>query len=128
LSMCAFNGTFVPTQPHQEVIMSVHMFRRNVDAGRGRLSIASTIMLLAVVAMGYSAVAFVPATLPPPNDATTLAPPDRRAETYLGAPLAAPLATVPGFDGSRLSDAQWAESPRECDLGKGIVNACLFMD
>lgn len=106
--------------------MSVHMLRGNVDAGRRRLSIASTIMLLAVVAMGYSAVAFVPATPPPPNDATTLARADRGAESNLGALLAAPLA--PDLDESRLSDTQWTQSPRECDLGKGIVNACLFMD
>jgi len=110
----------------KEVIMSVHMLRGNVDAGRRRLSIASTIMLLAVVAMGYSAVAFVPATPPPPNDATTLARADRGAESNLGALLAAPLA--PDLDESRLSDTQWTQSPRECDLGKGIVSACLFMD
>src|SRR5262245_6062047 len=109
--------------------MSIHMFRRNVDSGPGRLNIASTIVLLAVVAMGYNALAFVHETLPPPNDAATLARPDRGAETNLGnAPLAAPLATVPNFDESRLFDAEWTESPRECDLGKGIANACIFMD
>lgn len=109
--------------------MSIHMFRRNVDSGRASLNIASTIVLLAVVAMGYNALAFVRETLPPPNDAATLARPVRGTETNLGnAPLGAPLATVPDFDESHLSNAEWTESPRECDLGNGIVNACLFMD
>jgi hypothetical protein len=113
----------------EEVIMSIHVFRRNVDSGRGRLNIASTIVLLAVAAMGYNALAFVRETLPPPNDAATLARPDRGAETKLdNVPLAAPLVTVPDFDESRFSDAEWTESPRECDLGKGIASACLFMD
>jgi hypothetical protein len=110
--------------------MPIHMFRRNFYLGRGRSTIRSTVVLLAVATTGYVAGALVHNTLPPPNDPVAFARPVRAAETNLGDPLqAAPtLATVPAADESRWSNADRTQDPRECDLGKGISTACVFMD
>ena len=82
----------------------------------------STVVLLAVAATGYVAAALVHDALPHSNGAAVFARPVRAAETNAGDTLRVPatLGMVP--------DAEWTESPRECDLGKGISTECIFMD
>jgi len=89
----------------------------------------SKVGLLFVAAIGYVTGALVHNSLPPPNDPLAFAQPVQAAEANSGAFLPAPssLATVPGADKLRRSDAG-TEDPRECDLPKGITTACIFMD
>ena len=110
--------------------MPIHMSRRSFYPGRGRSNMRSTVVLLVVAAIGYVTGALVHDSLPPPNDPVAFARPVRAAEANSGDALltSATMATVPGVDDSRRFDAEWTETPRECDLAKGISTACIFMD
>ena len=116
--------------------MSIHMSHPNFQPSRGRSITRSTVVLLAVAAMGYVAGALVQDKLPLPNDSVAFARPVRAAETNSNTapPAAASPATVPDADGWRSSEAEWTDhSPwtdhsRECILEKGISTECAFMD
>jgi len=90
----------------------------------------ATVVLLAVAATGYVAGAFVQDSLQQSNNSMAFAQPVRAAETNSGdAPLAAAtLAAFSGADESTRSHTERIADPRECDLGKGISTACMFLD
>ena len=101
--------------------MSIQMSHRILRPSRGRSITRSTVVLLAVAAMGYVAGALVHDRLPSPNDSVAFALPVQAAETNSNtAPSAAASpATVPDAYGLFRFDAEWIDDPRECDLGKG---------
>ena len=109
--------------------MAIHMLRRKFHSVRERSNTRSTVALLAVTAIGYVTAAVVHESLPPRNDPAAFAQPFRAVEVSSVDALPAPatLATMPGADTVRGSDAQ-IEDPRECDLARGISAACIFMD
>ena len=104
--------------------MRTHILRRNFYANT-----RSAGVLLIAAGIGYVTGALVHTSLPPPNDPVAFAQPVRAAEASSNAnlPAAASLASVPGGDKLRRSDAE-IEEPRECDLPKGISTSCIFMD
>jgi hypothetical protein len=110
--------------------MSIQMSHRIFQPSRGRSITRSTVVLLAVAAMGYVAGALVHDKLPPPNDSVAFAQPVRAAGTnsYTASPAAASPATVPDASGLFRFDAARTDDPRECDLLNGILTACVFMD
>jgi hypothetical protein len=86
----------------------------------------STAVFLGVAAMGYLAGAFMTGSLPP-SESAAFARPAQAAEgdSRPALPAITPLAPVRGAD---QSDAEWSETPRECDVTRGISTACVFMD
>ena len=108
--------------------MPIRLFRRNFYSIRERSTMRSTFVLLVVASIGYVAGAFVHELLPPPNDPAAFARSIGAAEASSGDDAPAHLATMPGADKVRRSDAEWIEDPRECDLARGISTACIFMD
>jgi hypothetical protein len=90
----------------------------------------STVVLLAIAGVGYAVAALVHDSLPFPNDPVAFARPAHATESNsnFAPPVAATMATMSDTAGPRRFDPEWTETPRECDLGKGISTACLFMD
>ena len=67
-------------------------------------------------------------TLAPRNDSAAIAQPARTAYINDALPEAGTFAFVPDIDESHRFDAEWSQTPRECDLARGIETACIFMD
>ena len=84
-------------------------------------------LVLAVAGMGYVAGALLHGTAPVRGESAAFAPSAQAAEPRdsLSASGVVPPANAVDWDRSyreRISE------PRECDVAKGILTACLFMD
>lgn len=107
--------------------MPVH---RDFNPGRTNPNMRSTVTVLAIAAAAYVVGALVQDTLPPPNDSAAFARSLRAAGASSGNVPPAPAipGALPSAGESRRPDAELIENPRECDLGRGISTACIFMD
>ena len=91
----------------------------------------ATIAALAIAAAGYFVGAVVQSTRAPNNEPAAFAQRAQAAGINLrdaGPAVAATFAIAPSADASRRMDAEWLETPRECNLEKGVSTACIFMD
>jgi len=91
----------------------------------------ATIAALAIAAAGYVAGAVVQSTLAPSTAPSAFAQQARAAginSRDAEPPAASTFAIAPSADASRRLDPEWSETPRECNLQKGIATACIFMD
>ena len=110
--------------------MPIDTLHRNFTASRARSIARSTVVMIAIGAIGYLAGALVHDKLPAPNDsvasARSIQPSETNSEAVFAA-VASP-ATVPDAYGLLRLDAERIDDPRECDILNGISTACVFMD
>jgi len=90
--------------------------------------VRSTASLLAVVGVGYLAVALFNNTTSPRDGSAAFAAPVQAAESKPREVPPANSAFAPGNVDWGRSDVDRTESPRECDATRGMTTACVFLD